>query len=96
MKKSRSYIKISLIILIVATLCFFYFLNYLEIEKPAIKLNQEIIAIGKLKNVEITFFDQKSGLSDITVEIVQDNKSHILANEKIPVKGTKQKILLIL
>jgi len=95
MKKSRSYIKISLIILIVATLCFFYFLNYLEIEKPAIKLNQEIIAIGKLKNVEITFFDQKSGLSDMTVEIVQDNKNHILANEKIPVKGTKQKILLI-
>jgi len=95
MKKSRSYITISLLILIVATLCFFYFLNYLEIEKPAIKLNQEIIAIGKLKNLEITFSDQRSGLSDMTVEIVQDNKGHILANEKISVRDTKQKILLV-
>ena len=95
MKKFRSYISISLAILIVVTFCFLYFFDYLEREKPAIKLNKEIIAIGKLKNLGITFSDQKSGLSNMIVEIVQDNKGHILANEKISSRGTKQKILFV-
>ena len=95
MKKFRSYISISLAILIVVTFCFLYFFDYLEREKPIIKLNQEIIAIGKLKNVGITFWDQNSGLSNMIMEIVQDNKNHILMNEKIASRGTKQKILFV-
>ena len=95
MKKFGSYVAISLAILIVATVCFLYFFDYLEREKPVIKLNQEITAIGKLKDVGITFSDQKSGLSNMIVEIIQDNKGHILANEKIPSRGTKQKILFV-
>ena len=95
MKKYRSYASILLVILLVATIGFFYFFDYLEIEKPSIKLNQEIVAIGKLKKVEITFSDQKSGLSNIMVEIVQDNKGQILVNEKIPAEGTKQRILVV-
>jgi hypothetical protein len=95
MKKFRFYVLISLAGLIAATVCFLYFFDYLEREKPAIKLNREIIAIGKLKNIGITFWDQKSGLSNIIVEIVQDNKGHILLNEKIPTRGTKQKILFV-
>ena len=95
MKKYRSYASILLTILLVATIGFFYFFDYLEVENPSIKLNQEIAAIGKLKKVEITFGDQKSGLSNIAVEIVQDNKGRILVNEKIPAKGTKQKILVV-
>ena len=95
MKKYRSYAAILLAILLGGTIGFFYFFDYLEIEKPSIKLNQEIVAIGKLKKVEITFNDQKSGLSNIVVEIVQDNKGRFLVNEKIPTKGTKQKILVV-
>ena len=95
MKKFGSYIAISLAISIAAAVCFLYFFDYLEREKPVIKLNQEISAIGKLKNLGITFTDQKSGLSNIIVEIVQDNKGHILANEKISSRGTKQKILFV-
>ena len=95
MKKYRSYTAILLVILLVATVVFFYFFDYLEIEKPSIKLNQEIVAIGKLKKVEIAFSDQKSGLSNIIVEIVQDNKGRIIFNENIPAKGTKQKILVV-
>ena len=95
MKKYRSYTLIVLAVLLVATAGFFYFFDYLEIEKPSIKLNQEIVAIGKAKKVEITFSDQKSGLSSIMLEIVQDNKGHILINEKISTKGTKQKISVV-
>ena len=95
MKKYRSYGTILLVILIVATVGFFYFFDYLEIEKPSIKLNSEIVAIGKSKKVEITFSDQKSGLSNIMIEIVQDNKGHILVNDNITTKGTKQKILAV-
>jgi murein DD-endopeptidase MepM/ murein hydrolase activator NlpD len=95
MKKFRFYVAISLAILIVLTVCFLYFFDYLEREKPAIKLNQEFTAIGKLKNVGITFLDQKSGISNMIFEIVQDNKSHILVNENISSRGTKQKILFV-
>jgi len=95
MKKYRSYASILLVILLVATVGAGYFLNYLEIEKPSIKLNSEIVAIGKSKKVEITFSDQKSGLSNIMIEIVQDNKAQILINENFPAKGTKQKILTV-
>ena len=96
MKKYRSYTAILLVILLVTTVGAGYFLNYLEIEKPSIKLNSEIVAIGKSKKVEIIFSDQKSGLSNIMLEIVQDNKSQIFINENFPAKGTKQKILTVI
>ena len=81
------------VILFIAGLCWLYFNNYLEREKPAIKLNQEISAIGKHKKIEITFSDQKSGLAHITVEVIQDNKGHMLATQKFTSRGVKQKFL---
>ena len=56
MKKYNFCISISLAILIMLrSACFLYFFDYLEIEKPTIKLNQELTAIGKQKTIEITF-----------------------------------------
>jgi murein DD-endopeptidase MepM/ murein hydrolase activator NlpD len=93
MKKFSSLITVIVAVILIAGLCWLYFGNYLEREKPAIRPAQDISAIGKQKKMEITFSDQKSGLSQINAEIIQDNKSRILAAENIASRGNKQKIL---
>lgn len=95
MKKYRVYAAILPAILLTAAAGAGYFLNYLEIEKPSIKVNPEITAVGKSKKVEITFSDQKSGLSNIMLEIVQDDKAQTIISENFPAKGTKQKISVL-
>jgi murein DD-endopeptidase MepM/ murein hydrolase activator NlpD len=87
------YIKISVAILVVAALCWFYLGSYVEIEKPLIKFDQEITAVGRQKTIGITFSDSKSGISHLTAEIIQDNKGQILADKRIPSRGKKQEIL---
>lgn len=93
MKKSGLYLTIFLGVIIIGLLCWLYFGNYLEMEKPEIKFSREISPIGKQKIVEIIFSDQKSGLSNLKAEIIQDNKGRIITEEKIAVKGNKQIIL---
>ncbi len=87
------YVIISVAILIITVLGWIFFGSYLEIEKPLIKFDQEITAIGRQKTIGITFSDSKSGISHLTVEIIQDNKGQILADKKIPSRGEKQEIL---
>lgn len=93
MKKFSSPITIIVIVIIIAGLCWLYFGNYLEAEKPAIQSSQDVSLIGKQKKIEIIFSDQKSGLAQINAEIIQDNKGQILVAEKIPARGNKQKII---
>ncbi len=97
MKKVNSSFTIIAIVIagliIIAGLGGLYWGNYLERETPSIKFNQDISMIGKQKKLEITFSDQKSGLSQIYAEIIQDNKGLIIAQENIPSKGNKQKII---
>jgi murein DD-endopeptidase MepM/ murein hydrolase activator NlpD len=94
MKKINSLVIIAAGI-IIAGFCWLYFGNYVERENPSIKLNQDLKSIGKQKKLEIIFSDQKSGLSQISMEIIQDNKGQILAAENIPSRGTKQKTLSV-
>ncbi len=49
MKKFSFYLAIVLAVLIIGVLCWLYFADYLETEKPAIKLNQEIHRHRKTK-----------------------------------------------
>ncbi|MGV8056782.1 MAG: M23 family metallopeptidase [Smithellaceae bacterium] len=96
MKKYNSPVTIaaiSVVVIMIAGLCWLYFGNYLEREEPVIKANQDISMIGKQKKIEITFSDQKSGLAQINAEIIQDNKGQILAAESFPSRGDKQKII---
>jgi len=93
MKKFSLLISGVFAVIIIAGVCLLYFGNYLEKEEPAIKLNQDISAIGKQKKLEITFSDQKSGLARLNVEVIQDNKTRVLAAENIASRGIKQKIL---
>jgi murein DD-endopeptidase MepM/ murein hydrolase activator NlpD len=87
------YVKISIAILIVAALGWIFLGSYVEVEKPAIKFNQNVTVVGRQKTVEINFSDSKSGLSHLNVEIIQDNKGQIIADKKIPSRGKNQEIL---
>jgi len=91
MRKYSYHITFAIAAIIIAIFGFLYFANYLELEKPAIKLNQDISAIGKQKQLAITFTDGESGLSQLTVEIIQDNKGRIIFSEIIPARGVKLK-----
>jgi murein DD-endopeptidase MepM/ murein hydrolase activator NlpD len=64
-----------------------------EREKPLVKFGEDLRSMGRQKTINITFADLKSGLRNISVAIVQDNKSHVLAAEAFPQKGIKQKTL---
>jgi len=96
MKKFRLYIEISLAILVIASLCWLFLGSYLELEKPVIKFDQEITAVGKQQAIGITFSDSKSGISHLTAEIIQDHKGQFLADKKIPSRGKKQEILSLI
>ncbi len=97
MKKVNSSVTIIVMItvgiIIIAGLGWLYWGNYLERETPSIKSSQDISMIGKQKKLEVTFADQKSGLSQIYAEIIQDNKGRILAAENITSRGNKQKTI---
>ena len=87
------YVKISIAILVIAALGWIFLGSYVEIEKPLIKFDQEITAVGRQKTIGITFFDSKSGISHLAAEIIQDNKGQILADKRIPSRGKKQEFL---
>ncbi|MBN1470210.1 MAG: M23 family metallopeptidase [Syntrophaceae bacterium] len=96
MKWFRFDYKIIIAALVVAALAWFFFGNYIEIGKPVIKFDQELKAIGRQKNIGINISDSKSGLSQISVEIIQDNKGQILADQRISPKGKSQETLSLI
>jgi murein DD-endopeptidase MepM/ murein hydrolase activator NlpD len=93
MKRFPLYIEVLIAVLVIAAVGWFIFGNYIEIGKPVIKFDQDVKAVGRQKTFGIVFSDSKSGLSQITAEIIQDNKGQILADKKISPKGTKQETL---
>ena len=93
MKKTGIIAAAVVIVLAAGALGWLYFAGWLDLGKPAIQLDSDIIAIGSKKDIGITFSDERSGLSGLKVEIVQDNKPHLLAQETFPSRSTRQKVL---
>ena len=93
MKKTGIIAAVGAIALVSGALGWLYFAGWLDLGKPAIQLDSDIIAIGSKKDIGITFSDERSGLSGLKVEIVQDNKPHLLAQETFPSRSTRQKVL---
>jgi murein DD-endopeptidase MepM/ murein hydrolase activator NlpD len=95
MKWFRFDFKILIAVLVITALGWIFFGNYIEIGKPVIKFDQEVKAIGRQKTIGIAFSDSQSGLSRISVEIIQDNKGQILADKKFSPKEQRQETLLL-
>lgn len=93
MKRTGTYVTIAVIILLAGATGWLYFANYLDGTKPTITLDRNIIAIGNQQNIGITFSDEGGGLSSVKVEIIQDNQPRVLAQESIPSRGTRQKVV---
>ena len=93
MKKTGIIAAVCAIILLAGASGWLYFAGWLDREKPAIQLDSDISAIGRKKDIGITFADERSGLSGLKVELVQDNKPHLLAEETFPSRSTRQKVL---
>lgn len=91
MKKTGVYAAVAVVVLLAGTLGWLYFADYLDWEKPVIKLDSDLTAVGRQKDVGITFSDAQSGLSSLKMEIVQDNKTHLLLQETFPSRGHRQK-----
>jgi murein DD-endopeptidase MepM/ murein hydrolase activator NlpD len=95
MKKPFSYIIISIFVLLAASLGWLYFADYLEREKPSIQPKETITAIGKKRDILISFSDRKSGLAHVSVEIIQNDRTHPLAAETFSARGVNLKDLAI-
>ncbi len=95
MKKIGAYVALAVVVILALVGGWLYFADYLDREKPVIKLNQDVVSVGKSKEISVAFSDAQSGLANMKIEIVQDNKTHLLAQETIPARGTKQKVIQI-
>ena len=95
MKKIGIYIGLLVVVLLVGVVGWLYFADYLDREKPIIKLHEDLVAIGKSKEIGISFSDAQSGLSNLKVELIQDNKTYLLAQEVLPSRGLKQKTIQV-
>lgn len=93
MKKTGVYVTVAVIVLLAVALGWLYFADYLDMRKPVVKLSSEILAVGKKRDIGITFSDAQSGLSSLKVEIVQDNKAHVLAEESFAPRTHREKTI---
>jgi len=79
MKTYKSFI-IAGLITVIAAFGFWFFNSYGEWEKPTVKIDQDISAIGRYKAVNIVFADTKSGLRDTSISITQNDKTQVLSS----------------
>jgi murein DD-endopeptidase MepM/ murein hydrolase activator NlpD len=86
---------IVLVALIVLGISFWIFRIYGDFEKPVIVFKNECHAIGQKTLVDISLSDYKSGLRDVEIGIIQNNKTHILLSAYNPPKGLKSKQFFI-
>ncbi|MBN1380684.1 MAG: M23 family metallopeptidase [Deltaproteobacteria bacterium] len=67
--------------------------TYLEFEKPAIGFSDDIKFIGNQTVLDILFTDQKSGLRNTTVNLVQNGKTTEIFTHHYDRRGTKKHTL---
>ena len=98
MRKLRPFVLALIAFVIIAATggAWLFFAASFEGEKPILKFDQDISAIGLQKVFNITFMDRKSGLRNTVITIVQDNKTTILSSIDYPQKGIKKKSLSLM
>lgn len=97
MKKLRPFSIVFIVFVIVAAIGgWWFFTTSCEGEKPVLKFNQNISAIGRQNVFDITFMDQKSGLRNTVITISQDKRTIVLSSVAYPQKGIKKKSLSLI
>ena len=92
--KFKQYL-ITLIVILLFGVCWWFFNTYYEGGKPVLKLNKPIDIMGRQGVIDITSTDEKSGLRNILVTISQDEKELTLYSKDYPTRGIKEKTFSI-
>ncbi len=79
MKTYNSFIIAAAVILLAAS-GFWFFNSHGEWEKPDVKIDQDISAIGRYRAVNLTFTDAKTGLRNTSITIMQDDRTQLLSS----------------
>lgn len=69
--------------------------NYLEWEKPQVKIQESFDMIGMKRTVNIHLADARSGLRSVTVSLVQKEHSFDVFSEEVPEEGINQKTVAV-
>ena len=80
---------ISVTLIILSALSWWFFATSGEFGKPEIKLLQDVRSIGQRSVLEVSFTDSGSGLGHATVVLTQDNRPRVLADLRYPGKKTE-------
>ena len=86
-------VPILLLILVIVIPAFVYF--FFEWEKPGVSLDTDLKAIGRKKTITLTVSDNRSGVRDMTVAVVQGQAEHEVTSLSLPMKGTFEKTVEI-
>jgi murein DD-endopeptidase MepM/ murein hydrolase activator NlpD len=81
---------IAAFVILLTGLGLWFFNFYGELEKPTVKIDQDISAIGRNKVINITFIDMKSGLRNSSITITQDDKTQVLSSVNYTDSITKE------
>ncbi len=69
--------------------------NYLEWEKPKVKITEAFDMIGQKRNVTVKVADSRSGIRRVTVTLTQKRHTFDVASVEIPEEGVYEKTLPI-
>jgi len=90
-RKTIQFVLLAVIIVLGAGATYYYF----EWEKPKIVLDKPFDVIGKDREVTLTITDGRSGIRSYRVALIQGQERFVVAEEEIPVKGTRAKRIAV-
>ena len=94
MKKFLRYL-FSIVLIALVGVGIWAFMVYCEGEEPEIILSRDIKMIGQETTFDVTCIDRKSGLRNVSVDILQDGKKHTLGSLNLPQRKTNKETLTI-
>jgi len=94
MKKYLRYL-FSIVLIALVSVGIWAFMVYWEGENPEIILSRDIKMIGQETTFDVTCIDRKSGLRNVSVDILQDGKKYTLGSLNLPQKKINKETLTI-
>jgi murein DD-endopeptidase MepM/ murein hydrolase activator NlpD len=85
-------LSVLLLLLVVGVL---FFTGAFDLEKPDIKISQDISMIGQPRSLDVTFSDRSGSLRDTLVTISQGERIATLHSENYPKKGVRDKTISV-